>query len=118
MAERFQSGQRIRCKVVKVDLKNNFLDLSIKKDTEIVPGAFVLGRVLGVKEESVSVQIGSRVNAIAYFTDLDNNFPKNPKKVYEANQFVKGKVLDTKKGVTLTLRPSVVFPGIFWGVWI
>ena len=125
MTDKLTIGSHIRCKIISLDKKKKRVDLShkalnstdtttmtttTKSSSKIEIGNIVTGKVLQVRKENVLIGLGNST-AVAYFTDLSDNYMKYPKKSFEPGQYVQGKIIDIRPRETIiSLRSSLVNP--------
>lgn len=129
--KRFQIGQAVKCRVLKVDQEKGMLDLSscglefssgrgvgeqIVNELEIKMGDILGGRVSKVLPGvgGLSVQVGAHLFGRVHITHLHDNWKDNPTEDFQEGQFVRCIVLDVNKGssgsiqIDLSLRHSLL----------
>ena len=119
LSKNFPVGSVLKAKVLKVDVENNWLDLSARSDgssasltpKDLSRGMVLPGRVTKVTDRQVMVQLSESLSAPIHLVDLADDYSKADPTTYEKNQTVRVWVKDVdapNKRITLSARPSKV----------
>lgn len=124
--EHFRPGKGVKCKVMRVDIEKQDLDLSIKAvednpkkaytPDKLAEGMIVPGRIARVVlNQAVYVQLFGHTYGRAFITDLFDDYIEDPIGEYakKEGQIVRCYILGTNRTnneIDVSLRPSRVYP--------
>eukprot|EP00850_Spirogloea_muscicola_P009207 SM000051S17567 [mRNA] locus=s51:399348:414396:+ [translate_table: standard] len=125
-AERFKSGQAVKCRVAAWNKEKGSLDLTLRRskngqdvDRSLSPGNVVSGRISRILSDNrgLIVQLGMRRSGRVFITELADSWRDAPFEGFEVGQFVTcavvsvgtggGGLTGTADAVELSLRPSL-----------
>lgn len=119
ISKNFPVGSALRAKVLKVNVENNWLDLSARSDgssasltlKDLSKSMVLPGRITKVTERQVMVQLSESLSAPIHLVDLADDYSNADPTTYEKNQTVRVWIKDMdvpNKKITLSARPSKV----------
>ena len=106
--ERYQIGQPVKCRVMKIDCETGKLDLSVRAlNTTTNLADIKVNDILGGRVSKIlpgigglSVQLGAHLFGRVHVTDLLDIWKDYPTNDFQEGQFVKCVVIDVNKNVT------------------